>query len=465
MQGPTFKSGIDLIRLDVTVVEQGRLAGCRPQLRGLRGQASAASSGRWSPRVSCRCSRGPSTSSPGTSLASTRDYTGQRRRRGGPLVRVGRRSRKPALGRRAAVDDGGRQAARPPGNERSRRAGRRAAAGTACGVHRRHPGRRARPGPDHGPATVARAHRARELRRGHRPSSSATRSSWTRCSTASAIRAPSTRPAWSSWRRKPGTCCTRRASARPRRFTHLSGPVRFADRHRRAEDRDFLLGRHRLRAPDAAPVSRKSAKRAIEARLTLYVVQVDSFAFDTSERASSAAFMGDQDAGMKGLGTLTGMTGGVLFRGVAEGKGIWERIERESGGLYVLGVEPEARSLPTEPLALSVKVKRPGLTVRTPQQVVPPRPLTTWPDPKRALGYTLRQPRMAVGTAYQGGGLHGARQRRSAPEDRDRRRTGPAGRTGNGSGRGASRSSTRGASSPMPSTTACPTARRPPLTA
>ena len=33
--------------------------------------------------------------------------------------------------------------------------------------------------------------------------------------------------------------------------------------------------------------------------------------------------------------------------------------------------------------------------MRTPQQVVPPRPLTTWPDPKRALGYTLRQPRLA----------------------------------------------------------------------
>ena len=140
---------------------------------------------------------------------------------------------------------------------------------------------------------------------------------------------------------------------------------------------------------------REVSQRAIEARLTLYVVQVDSFAFDTSERASSAAFMVDSDSGMRGLGTLTGMTGGMLFRGVGEARGLWDRIERESGGLYVLGVEPEAGSLPTEPLALSVKVKRPGLTVRTPQQVVPPRPLTSWPDPKRALGYTLRQPRVA----------------------------------------------------------------------
>lgn len=140
---------------------------------------------------------------------------------------------------------------------------------------------------------------------------------------------------------------------------------------------------------------REVSQRAIEARLTLYVVQVDSFAFDTSERASSAAFMRDSDSGMKGLGTLTGMTGGVLFRGVAEGKGVWDRIERESGGLYVLGVEPEAGVLPTEALALNVRVKRPGLTVRTPQQVVPPKPLIVWPDSKRALGYTLRQPRLA----------------------------------------------------------------------
>jgi hypothetical protein len=138
------------------------------------------------------------------------------------------------------------------------------------------------------------------------------------------------------------------------------------------------------------------AHRAIEARLSLYVVQVDSFAFDASERASSAAFMLDSSSGMVGLGTLTGMTGGMLFRGVAEGHGVWERIDRESGGLYVLGVEPEAGTLPTEPLDLRVRVKRPGLVVRSPQQVVPPASLTTWPDARRALGYTLRQPRPAT---------------------------------------------------------------------
>ncbi len=141
---------------------------------------------------------------------------------------------------------------------------------------------------------------------------------------------------------------------------------------------------------------REVARRAIEARLTLYIVQVDSFAFDTSERASSAAFMGDSDSGLVGLGTLAGMTGGALLRGVGEGKGVFDRVERESGGLYVLGVEPQTGTQPTTALDLKVRVKRPGVVVRSPQMVVPPAPLTTWPDPKRALGYTLRQPRPAT---------------------------------------------------------------------
>lgn len=138
------------------------------------------------------------------------------------------------------------------------------------------------------------------------------------------------------------------------------------------------------------------ARRAADARITLYAVQVDSFAFDTSEKASSAAFMGDVDSGRRGLETLTGLTGGALFRGVARGTGVFERIAREARGLYVLGVEPPSGTPPTKPLDLRVRVKRPGLTVRSPQQVVPPAPLTKWPDPKRALGYTLRQPRAAT---------------------------------------------------------------------
>lgn len=141
---------------------------------------------------------------------------------------------------------------------------------------------------------------------------------------------------------------------------------------------------------------REVARKAAEARLALYVVHVDSFAFDTSEGAASAAFMGDVESGLRGLGTLSGLTGGIMFRSVGQSPGVFERIMRESTGLYVLGVEPAAGTPPTEALDIKVRVKRPGLTVRTPEQVIMSKPLETWSSPRRAVGYTLRQPRAAT---------------------------------------------------------------------
>jgi VWFA-related protein len=140
---------------------------------------------------------------------------------------------------------------------------------------------------------------------------------------------------------------------------------------------------------------REVAERAAEARLTLYALHVDTFGFGPTERAPNAAFMGDNDAGLHGLETLTGLTGGVLFRGVGRSTEVFERIARESGGLYVLGVEPEAGSPAAEPLDVDVRVKRPGITVRTPQVVIPAPSLPSWSNPKRAIGFTLRQPRPA----------------------------------------------------------------------
>jgi VWFA-related protein len=138
------------------------------------------------------------------------------------------------------------------------------------------------------------------------------------------------------------------------------------------------------------------ARKAAEARIMLYTIHVDSFSFDASERAASAAFMGDHDAGLEGLGTLSAITGGVIFRNVGKSPGVVSRIERESSGMYVLGVEPEPGTSATTPLDIKVRVKRGGLTVRTPQIVIASAPLATWSSPKRAVGYTLRQPRLAT---------------------------------------------------------------------
>jgi len=136
------------------------------------------------------------------------------------------------------------------------------------------------------------------------------------------------------------------------------------------------------------------ARRAADARLQCYFVDADTFLFDVSEAAQSAAQMMGRD--QEGLNTLTGMTGGVLFKGVGTAAGVFERIERETRGAYVLGVEPPAGVTRNDALQIQVKVKSKGLTVRTPRHVVPTAKLEQVADSRKAIGLTLRQPRPAT---------------------------------------------------------------------
>jgi VWFA-related protein len=136
------------------------------------------------------------------------------------------------------------------------------------------------------------------------------------------------------------------------------------------------------------------ARRAANARLQCYFIDADTFMFDVSEAAQSAAQMMGRD--QEGLNTLTGLTGGVLFKGVGTATGVFERIERETRGAYVLGVELPAGIGRADALQIDVRVKPKGVTVRTPRQVVPTPKLERTADARRAIGLTLRQPRPAT---------------------------------------------------------------------
>ena len=75
-----------------------------------------------------------------------------------------------------------------------------------------------------------------------------------------------------------------------------------------------------------------------------------------------------------------------------------ERIGRETSGSYVIGVEPPQGIDRNKPLDVTVKVKRDGLTVRSPKQVVAPAAGSAKPpkNAKGALGQVLRDPRLAA---------------------------------------------------------------------
>jgi hypothetical protein len=102
--------------------------------------------------------------------------------------------------------------------------------------------------------------------------------------------------------------------------------------------------------------------------------------------------------GTTGIDFLAGLTGGVVLNAVARATGVVERIGRETSGSYVIGVEPPQGIERNKPLDVTVKLKREGLTVRSPKQVVAPAAGSAKPpkNAKGALGEVLRDPRLAA---------------------------------------------------------------------
>jgi VWFA-related protein len=132
------------------------------------------------------------------------------------------------------------------------------------------------------------------------------------------------------------------------------------------------------------------AEKAARARIKLYVVR------QIPVPGVSADGAPDDSAGTgEGLFELAGLTGGVVLDAVGRGQGAFERIARETSGSYIVGVEPDQSTPFSKPLKVSVKVTKPGLTVRSPKQIVPPLTGTT-PDPKQTMGTLLMQPRLST---------------------------------------------------------------------
>jgi VWFA-related protein len=116
---------------------------------------------------------------------------------------------------------------------------------------------------------------------------------------------------------------------------------------------------------------RAIATRASEARLRMYVLQPHTGVAPASGSRSTQADSGG--AAPEGSYFLAGLTGGAVFNAVARAEAVVERIERETMGGYVVGVELPAGTPRDKALEVRVQVKLPGVTVRSPEHVVPPR--------------------------------------------------------------------------------------------
>ena len=101
-------------------------------------------------------------------------------------------------------------------------------------------------------------------------------------------------------------------------------------------------------------------------------LQVDDQGFDISSSQISMAPGEDRQRLNEGLETLAGASRGALFKLVGDPAGVFDRIEAELAGYYLLGVETDPRDRDGKQHPVKVEVARRGAIVRARRQVLTP---------------------------------------------------------------------------------------------
>ncbi len=109
------------------------------------------------------------------------------------------------------------------------------------------------------------------------------------------------------------------------------------------------------------------AAEAAAARVTLFTLFVPATTFGADRQAMSSTPSQDQYLHSGPLDMLAGMTGGGAFRAEVNAEAAFERLGRELAGYYRIGVEKEPSDQAAKTRRMKVQVSRKGLTVRARQ--------------------------------------------------------------------------------------------------
>ena len=115
---------------------------------------------------------------------------------------------------------------------------------------------------------------------------------------------------------------------------------------------------------------------AATANLNMFVLHIDSGfldAFSVEERTVSDTLSRDLGMMSTGLETIAGASGGSLARVVAGADFAFDRVLRETAASYLLGVEPAETDRDGRPHRISVKVRVPDADVRSRREFVMPK--------------------------------------------------------------------------------------------
>jgi VWFA-related protein len=133
-------------------------------------------------------------------------------------------------------------------------------------------------------------------------------------------------------------------------------------------------------------------RMAGEARTSLYALKLDNQLFDITDARMPINPFADRQARGEGLELLAGAARGTLFTVTGTGQTLFERIESELSGYYLLGVESDPKDKDGRSHTIRVDVPRRGALVRSRRQL-----LNTVADQRAARA--ARSPRAAVAAA------------------------------------------------------------------
>ncbi|MCX6543943.1 MAG: VWA domain-containing protein [Acidobacteria bacterium] len=144
-------------------------------------------------------------------------------------------------------------------------------------------------------------------------------------------------------------------------------------------------------------------REAAAANLSLYVLHMDSTFLDAFSASNGRAAGVDgslwREMGMMSIGLeiVAGSGGGSLHRVVGGADVAFDRVLRETAAAYVLGVEPAESDRDGKSHRIKVKVNAPGVEVHSRTEVLLPRVAASAATPDDALGEILRARRLATG--------------------------------------------------------------------
>jgi VWFA-related protein len=132
-----------------------------------------------------------------------------------------------------------------------------------------------------------------------------------------------------------------------------------------------------------------------QARASVYALRIIPPLFDVNDERQNYSAALDQDLAALGLEMLVGRARGAFYSVIGRGQSVFDRLSLEMTGYYLLGFEPESTDRNGKSHNIGVTVSRPGVSVRARRQFTAPPPTNTTPSDDEIIKTILAQPLLA----------------------------------------------------------------------